>query len=165
MLARSDQDIILVTKNARSLRFKSGTLRPLSRGSYGVKGISLRENDLLLSAELILSDDSYIFVVSERGYAKRSRVGDYKLQTRGGIGVRVANITEQKGVLADMLVVNDDDEVLVILASGKVIRSSVAEVSPTLRYTTGVVFVRMSDGDKILAMTIAEKCDDLEGQG
>lgn len=165
VLARSDQDIILVTKNARSLRFKSGTLRPLSRGSYGVKGISLRENDLLLSAELILSDDSYIFVVSERGYAKRSRVGDYKLQTRGGIGVRVANITEQKGVLADTLVVNDDDEVLVILASGKVIRSSVAEVSPTLRYTTGVVFVRMSDGDKILAMTIAEKCDDLEGQG
>jgi DNA gyrase subunit A len=93
-----------------------------------------------------------VFVVTEGGYAKRTSVDQYRTQNRGGLGIKVAKLSEERGDLAGSLIVSDDDEVLVVLESGKVVRSNVSEVPAKGRDTMGVVFARFADEDRILAV-------------
>jgi DNA gyrase subunit A len=98
------------------------------------------------------ASDSYVFVVTEGGYAKRTAVDQYRLQGRGGLGIKVAKLNDDRGDLAGAMIVGDDDEVLVVLASGKVVRSAVAEVPAKGRDTMGVVFARFAAEDRIIAL-------------
>lgn len=123
----------------------------MGRSTEGVKGISFREDDSLLSASVV-RDEGYVFVVTDGGYAKRTSVDQYRTQSRGGLGIKVAKLNDDRGVLAGGLIVSETDEVLVVLASGKVVRSSVAEVPAKGRDTMGVVFARFGDDDRILAI-------------
>ena len=91
-------------------------------------------------------------MVTEGGYAKRTSVDQYRTQNRGGLGIKVAKLAEARGDLAGALIVEEDDEILVVLASGKVVRSSVAEVPAKGRDTMGVVFARFADDDRIIAV-------------
>jgi DNA gyrase subunit A len=93
-----------------------------------------------------------VFVVTEGGYAKRTAVDQYRTQSRGGLGIKVARLSDDRGNLAGGLIVGTDDEVLVVLASGKVVRSAVAEVPAKGRDTMGVVFARAGDEDRIIAI-------------
>ena len=110
-----------------------------------------RDDDALLSASVV-SDQGYVFIVTEGGYAKRTSADQYRVQNRGGLGIKVAKLQEARGDLAGALIVDDEDEVLVVLASGKVVRSSVAEVPAKGRDTMGVVFARFAEDDKIIAV-------------
>jgi DNA gyrase subunit A len=123
----------------------------MGRSTEGVKGMSFRPGDCLLSASLV-SDDGYVFVVTDGGYAKRTAVSEYRVQGRGGLGIKVAKLNDDRGHLAGGLIATEDDEVLVVLASGKVVRSSVAEVPAKGRDTMGVVFARTAEGDPIIAI-------------
>jgi DNA gyrase subunit A len=153
MLVNSDSEILLVSKSGMSLRFlaNDASLRPTGRKTAGVKGLSLRTGDQLLSAAVV-SDSGYVFVVTESGFAKRTEVGQYRVQNRGGIGIKVAKLTDERGGLTGGLIVDDGDEVLVIMEGGKVVRSSVDGVPAKGRDTMGVVFARPDDGDRILAI-------------
>ena len=153
LLVDDTDDVLLISRHGMSLRFTAtdDSLRPMGRATEGVKGMSFREGDSLLSAS-VAKDDAYVFVVTEGGYAKRTRVGEYRLQGRGGLGIKVAKLSEDRGDLAGGLIVSEDDEVLVVLASGKVVRSAVAEVPAKGRDTMGVVFARPDDDDRILAI-------------
>jgi DNA gyrase subunit A len=153
MLADEDSDILLVSRRGQSLRFTASdaALRPMGRSTSGVKGMDFREDDSLLSASVV-TDDGYVFVVTEGGFAKRTAVDQYRVQNRGGLGIKVAKLNDDRGVLAGALIVGDNDEVLVVLAGGKVVRSSVAEVPAKGRDTMGVVFARFADDDKIIAV-------------
>jgi len=153
MLVNSDSEILLVSKAGMSLRFAAndGSLRPTGRKTAGVKGLALRTGDELLSAAVV-SDKGYVFVVTESGYAKRTEVVQYRVQNRGGIGIKVAKLTDERGGLTGGLIVDDGDEVLVIMEGGKVVRSSVDGVPAKGRDTMGVVFARPDDGDRILAI-------------
>ncbi|WP_248146446.1 DNA gyrase subunit A [Microbacterium aoyamense] len=153
LLVDEGQDILLISRHGMSLRFEAtdGALRPMGRSTEGVKGMSFRADDSLLSAS-VAQDDEFVFVVTEGGYAKRTAVGQYRTQSRGGLGIKVAKLNEDRGDLAGGLIVSDDDEVLVVLASGKVVRSAVAEVPAKGRDTMGVVFARPDDEDRILAI-------------
>jgi DNA gyrase subunit A len=113
--------------------------------------MSFRADDSLLSASVV-KDDGFVFVVTEGGYAKRTAVAQYRGQSRGGLGIKVARLSEDRGVLAGGLIVSEDDEVLVVLFSGKVVRSAVAEVPAKGRDTMGVVFARSDDDDRIIAI-------------
>jgi DNA gyrase subunit A len=93
-----------------------------------------------------------VFVVTEGGYAKRTSVDQYRAQNRGGLGIKVAKLEEKRGDLVGALIVADDDEVLVVLESGRVVRSAVAEVPAKGRDTMGVVFARFEEGDSILGL-------------
>jgi DNA gyrase subunit A len=110
-----------------------------------------RSDDQLLDASVV-TDEGYVFVVTEGGYAKRTAADQYRVQNRGGLGIKVAKLAEARGDLAGSLIVGDEDEVLVVLASGKVVRSSVAEVPAKGRDTMGVVFARFAEDDKIIAI-------------
>src|SRR5690554_2467096 len=153
MLVEEDSDILLVSRKGMSLRFTAtdDSLRPMGRATSGVIGMHFREEDQLLSASVV-SDEGFVFVVTEGGYAKRTSVDQYRVQNRGGLGIKVAKLQEARGDLAGALIVGEDDEVLVVLASGKVVRSSVAEVPAKGRDTMGVVFARFAEDDKIIAV-------------
>jgi DNA gyrase subunit A len=153
MLVNSYSEILLVSKAGMSLRFQANdaSLRPTGRKTAGVKGLSLRTGDQLLSAAVV-SDSGYVFVVTESGFAKRTEVSQYRVQNRGGIGIKVAKLTDERGGLTGGLIVDDGDEVLVIMEGGKVVRSSVDGVPAKGRDTMGVVFARPDDGDRILAI-------------
>jgi DNA gyrase subunit A len=153
MLVNSDSEVLLVSKAGMSLRFAANdaSLRPTGRKTAGVKGLSLRSGDELLSAAVV-SDVGYVFVVTESGFAKRTEVSQYRVQNRGGIGIKVAKLTDERGGLTGGLIVDDGDEVLVIMEGGKVVRSSVDGVPAKGRDTMGVVFARPDEGDRILAI-------------
>jgi DNA gyrase subunit A len=172
LLVDEDDDILLVSRHGMSLRFTAtdDSLRPMGRSTEGVKGMSFREGDSLLSASVV-RDEGYVFVVTEGGYAKRTEVDQYRLQGRGGLGIKVAKLTDDRGDLAGGLIVSDDDEVLVVLASGKVVRSAVAEVPAKGRDTMGVVFARPDDDDRIIAIarngerSLAETAEEAVAEG
>lgn len=153
LLLDDDSDVLLVSRKGMSLRFSATdeALRPMGRSTSGVIGMHFREDDSILDASVV-SDNGYVFVVTEGGYAKRTSVDQYRLQNRGGLGIKVAKLSEERGDLAGSLIVSDDDEVLVVLESGKVVRSNVSEVPAKGRDTMGVVFARFADGDRILAV-------------
>ncbi|SDG57876.1 DNA gyrase subunit A [Microbacterium sp. 77mftsu3.1] len=153
MLVDSTDDLLLVSRLGMSLRFTASdeSLRPMGRSTEGVKGMSFRDGDSLLSASVV-RDEGFVFVVTQGGYAKRTAVDQYRVQGRGGLGIKVAKLHDDRGELAGGLIVSADDEVLVVLASGKVVRSAVAEVPAKGRDTMGVVFARPDDDDRILAI-------------
>jgi DNA gyrase subunit A len=164
MLVEEDSDVLLVSRHGLSLRFTAtdAAMRPMGRSTSGVIGMHFREGDTLLTAAVLSKADeaadeaaaagSSVFVVTEGGYAKRTTIDQYRPQGRGGLGIKVAKLNDQRGDLAGALIVDDDDEVLVVLASGKVVRSAVAEVPAKGRDTMGVVFARFAEDDRIIAI-------------
>ena len=153
LLLEADSDVLLVSRKGMSIRFTATdeALRPMGRSTSGVTGMKFRGGDSLLSASLV-SNSGFVFVVTEGGYAKRTSADQYRTQNRGGLGIKVAKLSEDRGDLVGSLIVEEEDEVLVVLESGKVVRSSVNEVPAKGRDTMGVVFARFEEGDKILAV-------------
>ena len=159
-LLNEGDDVLLVSKAGMSLRFTATdqSLRPMVRSTGGVKGMQFRGEDHLLSASIV-SDQGFVFVVTEGGYAKRTAVDQYRSQQRGGLGIKVAKLSDTRGGLAGAMIVDGDDEVLVVLESGKVVRSGVAEVPAKGRDTMGVVFARLADDDKVLGIARNQERD------
>ncbi|PPF10485.1 DNA gyrase subunit A [Rathayibacter sp. AY1G1] len=153
LLVEEDSDVLLVSRKGMSIRFTASdeALRPMGRSTSGVRGMSFRGEDRLLDANVV-SDEGFVFVVTEGGYAKRTAVDQYRLQGRGGLGIKVAKLEEKRGDLVGAIITGEDDEVLVVLASGKVVRSAVAEVPAKGRDTMGVVFARFAEDDRIIAL-------------
>ena len=154
LIAESDDDVLLVSRQGMSVRFTASdqALRPMGRSTSGVRGMNFRDGDTLLSAARVGDNEEFVFVVTEGGYAKRTDVGEYRVQNRGGYGIKVAKLDENRGDLVGALIVDEADEVLVVLASGKVVRSDVAEVPAKGRNTMGVVFARFPEGDRIIGI-------------
>nr|WP_314845918.1 DNA gyrase subunit A [uncultured Microbacterium sp.] len=153
LMVNAEDDILLISRRGMSVRFSATdeALRPMGRATAGVKGMKFRENDSLLSAS-VAAPGQYVFVVTDGGYAKRTAITEYRVQGRGGYGIKVAKLNDDRGTLAGGLMVSDDDEVLVVLSSGKVVRSAVAEVPAKGRDTMGVLFARTTEADRILAI-------------
>lgn len=170
LLVDESSDVLLVSRHGQSLRFTAddSSLRPMGRSTAGVHGMKFRDGDSLLSASVVsrgsevepadgddeveAGDGPFVFVVTEGGYAKRTAVSQYRVQGRNGFGILVAKITDARGDLAGALIVEQDDEVLAVLATGKVIRSAVAEVPSKGRNTMGVKFAHLADDDRIIAI-------------
>ena len=153
MLVSDENDLLLVSRKGMSIRFSASSeqLRPMGRDTSGVMGMSFRKGDELLSATVI-GEAGFVFVVTEGGYAKRTSADQYRIQNRGGLGIKVAKLDEKRGDLVGALIVEEADEVLVVLASGKVIRTNAAEVPAKGRDTMGVVFARFEESDSVLSL-------------
>ncbi len=146
-------DLLLVSRKGQSIRFTATNeaLRPMGRATSGVTGMKFRDFDELLSASVV-SDESYVFIVTEGGYAKRTSVQEYRLQGRGGLGIKVAKLVEDRGDLIGALIVQEEDEVLVVMSGGKVVRSNVSEVPAKGRDTMGVIFAKPDKNDRIIGI-------------
>lgn len=164
-LASAEDDLMLISRQGQSLRFTASdeALRPMGRATSGVTGMKFRDGDELLSANVV-TDDSYVFIVTAGGYAKRTQVNQYRVQGRGGLGIKVAKLAEDRGDLVGGLIVGEDDEVMVVMQSGKVVRTSVSEVPAKGRDTMGVIFAKPGKNDEILevARNFERNIDDVE---
>ena len=163
-LCNAEDDIMLVSRKGMSLKFSANDeqLRPMGRQTAGVQGMKFRDGDELLAMDVVWGDsDKDLLVVTDEGFAKRSAVGEYRLQGRNGYGVKALQLAEGRGSLVGALIVSEDDQVMAIMKSGKVIRSDVAEVKRTGRNTQGVTLAKPDKNDEIISIALnAEKDDD-----
>ena len=152
-LVSPEDDILLISRNGMSLRFHANneSLRPMGRSTSGVTGMKFRDGDELISAQVVIPE-SFVFVVTEGGYAKRTHVEGYRVQGRNGFGIKVAKLVEGRGALVGGLIVSENDEVLVVMQSGKVVRTNVSEVPAKGRDTMGVIFAKPGKGDSIIGI-------------
>ena len=154
-LCNAKDDIILVSRKGMSVKFPANdeTLRPMGRQTTGVQGMKFREGDELLSMDVVTEEsDEDLLVVTDEGFAKRTALSEYRLQGRNGYGVKAIAMVEGRGSLVGALVVDEDDQIMAIMKSGKVIRSDVAEVKRTGRNTQGVTLAKPDKGDEILSI-------------
>ncbi|MFR9723555.1 DNA gyrase subunit A [Streptomyces sp. MS19] len=152
-LVSPDDDLLLISKKAQSIRFTAtdDTLRPMGRATSGVKGMSFREGDELLSMNVVRAG-TYVFTATDGGYAKRTPVDEYRVQGRGGLGIKAAKIVEDRGSLVGALVVEVTDEILAITLGGGVIRTRVSEVRETGRDTMGVQLINLGKRDAVVGI-------------
>ncbi len=162
-----EDDLLLISKRAQAIRFRADDeqLRPMGRATSGVTGMKFRGDDELLSmavirkehavleeAEVDADDKLYVFTVTDGGFAKKTFVGEYRLQGRGGIGIKAMQISESRGELVGGLVLRDTDDVISVTSKGQVTRSLVSGVNPTGRGTMGVSFVKFKGDDRVVTI-------------
>src|SRR5690606_19444092 len=128
-LVGPEDDLMLVSRKGQSIRFTASddALRPMGRATSGVTGMRFRSDDQLLAMDVV-TEGAFSFVVTEGGFAKRTDVAEYRVQGRGGLGIKVAKLQDERGDLVGALLVEEGDEVLVIMESGKVMRAQASEV-------------------------------------
>src|SRR3954471_2976103 len=163
-LVEPDDDILLVSRKGQSIRFRADDtqLRPTGRATSGVAGMKFRSGDSVLSMSVIRADQvaaeerdavkpQYVFTMTDGGFAKRSRISDYRLQSRGGLGIKTMSLAnEERGNLVGAFIVVDGDEVLSITQAGQVVRSPINDnFRATGRATMGVKFVTPKEGDAV----------------
>lgn len=167
-LCNAEDDIILVSKHGMSLKFRADDeqLRPMGRQTAGVQGMKFRDGDELLAMDVVWGDsDKDLFVVTNEGFAKRTALSEYRLQGRNGFGVKAVQLVEGRGFLVGALVVSEEDQVMAIMTSGKVIRANVNEVKRTGRTTQGVTFAKPEKNDEIISIARnAEAEDESDGE-
>ncbi|MCQ4081820.1 DNA gyrase subunit A [Streptomyces sp. RB6PN25] len=152
-LVSPEDDLLLVSRKAQSIRFTATdeALRPMGRATSGVKGMSFREGDELLSMNVVRAG-TFVFTATDGGYAKRTPVDEYRVQGRGGLGIKAAKIVEDRGSLVGALVVEESDEILAITLGGGVIRTRVSEVRETGRDTMGVQLINLGKRDAVVGI-------------
>jgi DNA gyrase subunit A len=173
-LVGPEDDILLVSKKAQAIRFRAddAQLRPMGRATSGVTGMKFRAGDELLSMSVIRAEqiaaeeaaegeaggaeaspevkEQYVFTMTDGGYAKRTRISEYRLQSRGGLGIKAMQQNDERGNLVGAFIVEEDDEVLSVTSSGQVVRSPInEELRPKGRSTMGVRFVKLKAGDSV----------------
>ena len=157
-LTDGKQEILLSTKNGKAIRFVEDEVRATGRGTSGVRGMTLEEGDEVVSLE-ILNQEATLLTVSSQGYGKRSRIEDYRLQSRGGKGIGTLRTTDKTGLVCGVLQVKEDDDLMLVTDSGKIIRIRIAELRVIGRNTQGVrLFNVGADGYvSSIALVIEEK--------
>ena len=156
-LAGEGDTVSIVTSKGQSIRFDTEEVREMGRTAGGVRGMSVKKGDRVVSAEVIpaTSKDASLLVIMSKGYGKRTKMSEYKVQGRGGSGIKTAEVTPKTGEIIGAKVVSgnlEGEELVVVSKKGQVIRTSVAEISILGRATQGVRIMKMREGDSIASM-------------
>jgi DNA gyrase subunit A len=165
---RGDDDVILVTREGQSIRFNEKQATSRSRAAGGVRAIQFKDGnpeDQVVTAAIV-DDELSLLVVSEHGYGKRTKLDEYRIQSRGGSGILTMNCTEKTGLVVGAEVVEDDDKLLLMTVKGKGIRMRVKEIRATGRVAQGVRLVNMTGNDSVASIArIVKGTDDGEIEG
>ena len=155
-LVEDNEDVILTTKHGKSIRFSGDPIRPMGRVSFGVKGIILKPEDFLINISLVPPDtDKYLLLVTEKGHAKRTALKKFReFKKRGGQGLKSIGITKERGLVVDVKVVSEEDELVLISQQGIVIRVPVKEIRHTGRYSQGVRIMNLAPEDKVASVAL-----------
>lgn len=159
-------DVIIVTKKGQAIRFHEDDVRPMGRAAAGVRSINLDKDDEVVSMSLVKADDetAKLFVITEKGFGKNTRVREYKAQTRGGKGLQTYDKKKfsETGYLVGAAIVDSDDEILLINSDGVIIRIAVKDISQYSRSTKGVKIMKVDENSNIISMAKMIKEDDKE---
>ena len=159
-LSSGNDEVIIVSAKGQSIRFKESQLRAMGRNASGVTGIKLKNGDAVVGMDVIkhsvgkeLIGKQSLLVVSEKGFAKRTLLKEYKIQSRGGQGIKTAKITFKTGNLVACRIISDEEELIVLSAKGQVIKTKISDIRQSSRATSGVRVMKVKEGDKIVAIT------------
>jgi len=145
------KDLVLGTRNGMAIRFSEQDARPMGRTAYGVRGINLREGDVVVAMEVVTSDAT-LLTVCEKGHGKRTEVSEYRQQTRGGIGLKNIQTTDRNGPVVGIACVTDQHELLIVTEQGQIIRMPASGLRPIGRDTQGVRLIDLADGDRVVSI-------------
>lgn len=153
--------VLLGATNGKAIRFDEDDVRVMGRTAMGVKGMNLDESDEIIGMTYICSDEEEVLVVTENGYGKRSFVNEYRLQKRGGKGVKALNITDKNGNLTALRSVTEENDIIIVSDKGMVIRIEAEQISRTRRTTQGVRLINLKNNQKVATIAILEKEEEL----
>ncbi len=156
-MTTGEDEILISTSKGQAIRFNEKDVRPMGRSARGVRGIRLRSGDRVIGMNVV-EKDSYIFVISELGYGKRTRVNQFTAHTRGGVGIRSAVVNKKTGDLMGVKsLVEGNSEVIIISTQGQTIRLGLKDIPQLGRATQGVRIMRMNDGDTVASLALVDK--------
>ena len=167
-LTDGQREIIIGASNGKAIRFHEDDVRDMGRNAAGVKGIELEKDDEVIGVTAVTDDHSEILVISEKGYGKRTVVDEYRLQGRGGKGVKTINVTEKNGILRKLVSVDPKDDLLVVTDKGMIIRVPIGQIAQTKRSTQGVRIINLVEHHCVATIAIVpceEECDNEEFEG
>ena len=151
------REVFLGTRDGMAIRFPESEVRPTGRGAYGVRGISLREGDAVVAMEVVRPGGT-LLTVSENGYGKRTGLDEYRVQSRGGVGIINIHTSDRNGRVVGIANVHDDDELMIITQQGKVLRMVMRDIRPIGRATQGVRLIGMDEDDRVVSIArLAER--------
>jgi DNA gyrase subunit A len=148
---KTGERVMMVSTAGKAIKWDEAEARPMGRDTMGVKGMTIKPGESVLGME-ITPDDSELFVVTERGYGKRTTVAEYPEHHRGGQGVKTISVTPKKGMLAGMKIVGAGHELMLISEAGVVIRVKAGDISKLGRSTQGVKVMNVADSDRVCAI-------------
>lgn len=161
-LTSGHHDILLATRDGYAIRFNESDVRPMGRTAHGVRGITLRHHDVLVSMDSCEGDSGEVLTVTEGGLGKRTDISEYRLQTRGGKGIINLKVTNKTGDIVGSKLVNDHHDILLISAAGIIIRMKASDISSYSRNAQGVKMMDLEKGDKVAALAIVDTVSDEE---
>ncbi len=153
--SRGNDEILLITRKGQAIRFRESQVRATGRNSAGVRAIRLKQGDKVIGFDIIREKDSAkVLTVMENGFAKQTPLAQYKLQQRGGLGIKTANITEKTGEIVAGRIVTQEEEILALSAKGQIIKTALASVRTTSRAAQGVRIMHLKKGDSIAGIVV-----------
>jgi len=162
-MTNGSHHIMMAVRSGKAVRFEDSSVRPIGRTASGVRGITLgHEQDEVVGMVCVENENEDILVVSENGYGKRSKIGDYRLTNRGGKGVKTINVTEKTGQVISIKSVNDTTDLMIITQSGLTIRMSISALRILGRTAQGVRLINLKEGDQIASITIVPTSEDAD---
>lgn len=161
-MTQGDNEVVLATRNGMAIRFDERDVRAMGRTARGVRGITLEGDDELIGM-IVAREGSHLVTVTENGYGKRTEVSQYRKIRRGGKGVIDIQTTERNGKVVGILEVFDDDELMLVTQNGIAIRTGVAGIRAISRNTQGVRLIRVSEGDRVVAIAKIQEKDESAG--
>ena len=160
-LTNGKDDIIMATRNGIAIHFSEEDVRPMGRTAHGVRGITLRKDDYVVSMDCT-EGDGEVLTVAEGGLGKRTKISEYRQQTRGGKGIINLKITDKTGLIVGSKVIQEDKEIMLISSAGVIIRLHAKEISTFGRNAQGVILMNLDDGDKVAAVAVVNTMDEEE---
>ena len=155
-VTKGNNDILIATRNGMGIRFNEKDVRPMGRGATGVKAITLGGDDYVIGADVI-TDGCKVLLVSEKGFGKCTEPDNYRIQSRGGKGLKSYKITDKTGCVAGVAAVNDGEELIMVSSEGVIIRIKVKDISTVGRVTQGVKLVNLNEGVTVISMDKIEE--------
>jgi DNA gyrase subunit A len=163
-LSDGTSQVFLGTRNGMAIRFDESDVRPMGRSAYGVRGITLREDDEVVAMEVVKAGGT-LLTVAQNGYGKRTVLEEYRLQSRGGVGIINIQTSDRNGKVVGMAYVSEDDEVMLISQQGMILRMKAGDVRVIGRATQGVRLIEMEEGDRVVAIAKLVAQDDEPANG
>ena len=158
------REIVLGASNGKAIHFNENDVRPIGRSAAGVRGMSLGPADKIVGAAIVTDEYNQILVVTEKGFGKRSTIDEYRLQGRGGSGVKTLNVTDKNGALVALKSVNDMQDLIITTDKGVIIRMHISDISQTGRATQGVKLIRLKDDQSIATVAVVAHQEEENGE-
>jgi len=155
-----EKDIILGASNGKAIRFSESDVRPMGRISAGVRGIKVEKNERVVGMAIVNTDGDEIVIVTEKGYGKRTNVDAFRVQVRGGKGVKALNITEKNGNMVSLSTVRGDEDLMVITDKGMIIRTHLDQILTVGRDTQGVCIIKLNEGHSASTIAIVPRSEE-----